>query len=103
MPEVPARHATRGHQAMAKRSRAGRLRIHVENDPHHSEVYHITPALFGRRGRGNPGLAGRIPITYVQDPAPPDPALSQSGALVLGNTDGTGPPSRPPRLRRIPT
>ena len=63
---------------MAKRSRAGRLRIHVENDPHHSEVYHITPALFGRRVRRSTGLAGRIAITYGQDPALLDAALAES-------------------------
>ncbi len=75
---------------MAKRSRAGRLRIHVENDPHHSEVYHITPALFGRRVRRSPGLAGRIAITYGQDPALLDAALAESEVLVVGNIDGTG-------------
>src|SRR6266851_491812 len=103
MPEVPARHATRGHQAMAKRSRAGRLRIHVENDPHHSEVYHITPALFGRRVRRSPGLAGRIAITYGQDPALLDAALAESEVLVVGNIDGTGLADRAPRLRWIQT
>ena len=88
---------------MAKRSRAGRLRIHVENDPHHSEVYHITPALFGRRVRRSPGLAGRIAITYGQDPALLDAALAESEVLVVGNIDGTGLADRAPRLRWIQT
>ena len=82
---------------MAKRSRAGRLRIHVENSPHHSKVYHITPALFGRRVRRSPGLAGRIAITYGQDSA----ALAECEVLVVGSIDGTGLADRAPRLRWI--
>jgi phosphoglycerate dehydrogenase-like enzyme len=84
---------------MAKRSRAGRLRIHVENDPHHSDVYHITPALFGRRVRRSPGLAGRIAITYGQNLL--DAPLAESEVLVVSNIDGTGLAERAPRLRWV--
>jgi phosphoglycerate dehydrogenase-like enzyme len=86
---------------MAKRSTAGRLRIHVENDPHHSEVYHITPALLGQRVRRSPGLAGRIAVTYGQDPARLDAALAEAEVLVVGSIDGTGLADRAPRLRWI--
>ncbi|MFO1061655.1 MAG: D-2-hydroxyacid dehydrogenase [Dongiaceae bacterium] len=87
---------------MAKRSTAGRLRIHVENDPHHSEVYHITPALLGRRVRRSPGLAGRIAVTYGQDKGRLDAALAEAEVLVVvGSLDGTGLAERAPRLRWI--
>jgi len=84
---------------MAKRSRAGRLRIHVENDPHHAEVYHITPALFARRVRRSPGLAGRIAITYGQNLR--EAPLAESEVLVVSNVDGTGVAERAPRLRWV--
>ena len=87
---------------MAKRSSAGRLRIHVENDPHHSDVYHITPALLGRRLRRSPGLAGRIAVTYGQDPGRLVAALAESEVLVVvGSIDGTSLAERAPRLRWI--
>src|SRR5215470_13480406 len=79
-----------GDQAMAKRARAGRLRIHVENSASHAAVYHITPALLGRRLRRSPGLAGRIAVTYGQDPARLDRALADAEVLVASTFDTIG-------------
>src|SRR5262249_41831801 len=90
-----------GHQAMAKRARAGRLRIHVENYPGHAAVYHIPPALLGRRLRGSPGLAGRIAVPYGQDPARLDHALAEAEVLVASTFDTSGLARRAPGLRWI--
>jgi len=74
--------------ATAKRARTARLRIHVENDPATAAVYHITPALFGRRVKQIPGLAGRIAVSYGKDPAGLDAviagALSSDVLLLTG-------------------
>src|SRR5215831_16284338 len=78
-----------GTPAMAKRARAGRLRIHIENYPGHAAVYHITPALLGRRLRRSPGLAGRIAVTYGQDPASLDHALAEAEVLVASSFDAS--------------
>ncbi len=88
---------------MARATRAGsaRLRIHVENDGSHAEVYHITPALLGKRIRRIPGLARRIDISYGQDPARLDAALADAEILVVGSFDATGIAHRAPLLRWI--
>ena len=88
---------------MARATRAGsaRLRIHVENDGSHAEVYHITPALLGKRIRRIPGLARRIDVSYGQDPARLDAALADAEILVIGSFDASGIADRAPRLRWI--
>jgi len=86
---------------MAKRARAGRLRIHVENNPGHAAVYHITPALLGRRLRRSPGLAGRIAVTYGQDPAHLDQVLAEAEVLVASSFDATDLARRAPGLRWV--
>ena len=86
---------------MVERKGSARLRIHVENDGSHAEVYHITPALLGKRIRRIPGLSGRIKVSYGQDPARLDAALADAEILVIGSFDASGIADRAPRLRWI--
>ena len=87
--------------ARATRAAAARLRIHVENDPGTAAIYHVTPALLGRRIRQMPGLSGRIRVSYGQDPARLDAALAGTEVLLIGSFDATGLAERAPRLRWI--
>jgi phosphoglycerate dehydrogenase-like enzyme len=84
-----------------KKSKAARTRIHVENNPGSAEVYHVTPALFAKSIRKIPGLAGKIAVTYGNDPTKLDSALAETEILLTGGFDASNLETRAPRLKWI--
>jgi phosphoglycerate dehydrogenase-like enzyme len=84
-----------------RKSKAARTRIHVENNPGSAEVYHVTPALLARLVRKIPGLAGKIAVTYGNDPTKLDPVLAETEILLTGGFDPSNLETRAPRLKWI--
>jgi phosphoglycerate dehydrogenase-like enzyme len=87
--------------AARKKAKAAPLRIHVENNPTTAEVYHVTPALFRRLVRKSPGLAAKIAVSFGNDPAKLDAALSEAEILLTGGFDASDLAARAPRLKWV--
>jgi phosphoglycerate dehydrogenase-like enzyme len=85
----------------AKKSRAARTRIHIENNPGSAEVYHVTPALFAKGVRKFPGLAGKIAVTYGNDPTKLDAVLAETEIILTGGFDPSNLETRAPRLKWV--
>lgn len=87
--------------AARKQEKTVPIRIHVENNPATAAVYHITPALFRKMVGKIPGMAGRIAVSFGNDPAKLDARLKDAEILLTGGLDARDLASRAPRLTWI--
>lgn len=84
-----------------KKAKAAPIRIHVENNPATAEVYHVTPALFRTMVKKLPGMAGKIAVSFGNDPTKLDAALKDAEILLTGGLDASNLASRAPRLKWV--
>ena len=87
--------------AARKQEKTVPIRIHVENNPATAAVYHITPPLFRKMVGKIPGMAGRIAVSFGNDPAKLDARLKDAEILLTGGLDARDLASRAPRLTWI--
>jgi phosphoglycerate dehydrogenase-like enzyme len=91
---------TKSAKKSAKKT-AGPIRIHIENNPSNAAVYHVTPALFRKRIKKFPGLAGKIKVGFGDDPAALDAKLKDAEILLTGGLDASNLVARAPHLKWI--
>jgi phosphoglycerate dehydrogenase-like enzyme len=84
-----------------KKAKTAPIRIHVENNPATAAVYHVTPALFRSMVKKHPGMAGKIAVSFGDDPAKLDASLKDAEILLTGGLDASNLASRAPRLKWI--
>jgi phosphoglycerate dehydrogenase-like enzyme len=79
---------------------AGRIRLHVQNDPL-SPNDAVTPVRFARAARGVPDLRRRLAVTFGVDPPALEAGLHEAEILLTGHFPAHDLRARAPRLRWI--
>jgi phosphoglycerate dehydrogenase-like enzyme len=78
-----------------------KVRVLVENEPDRNPVYEVTPAHVRAAARRVPGVAGRLQLTYNDDPGAFHRLLKDAEVLLIGRNPGPGLAEAAPRLRWI--
>lgn len=87
---------------LQKKKAAAAVRVHLENNPRASTVYHITPELFGAAMQKRPALAKRIQCSIGCDPAQLGMPLQEAEVLFIhGRLDVIDLAARAPYLKWV--
>jgi len=78
-----------------------KVHVHVQNDPHQSPVFAVTPERFEAAARRHRPLLRRIVVTYGQDVHAFDVQMKTAEVLIVGHLEPGDLATRAPALRWI--
>ncbi len=78
-----------------------KVHVHVQNDPHVSPVFAVTPERFEAAAKRHRALLRRITVTYRDADGTFDKSLGTAEVLVVGHLDARDLARKAPRLRWI--
>jgi phosphoglycerate dehydrogenase-like enzyme len=78
-----------------------RLHLHIQNDPHTSPVFAVTPERFRAAAKRHIALGRRLVVTYADDPAGFAAGLRSAEVLIVGHLDVYDLAARAPKLRWV--
>ncbi|HEY9211623.1 MAG TPA: D-2-hydroxyacid dehydrogenase [Ancylobacter sp.] len=78
-----------------------KLRLHIQEDEGHDEIYRITPAAYARESVRFADVADRLDVSFGANNADDDIGLSTAEVLLCGYFNNKGLQTRAPKLRWV--
>jgi len=78
-----------------------KLRLHIQEDEGHDEIYRITPAAYAREATRFADIADRLDVSFGANDERDDIGLATAEVLLCGYFNNKGLPTRAPNLRWV--